>query len=159
MHRILLAALGVFFFSFSPVSALAQSNNTETSSFKPSDRAATLFFQGQVFVREGKFDSAIDAYMQALALEPQYTQARLSLAILYGKIKKYDKALKEIAIIQKQNPKDYLSYKVQGLLLQDSKDLKAAADAFEMYLKLAPAKQLKDAEELMERIETLRKGQ
>lgn len=159
MHRIFLATLGVFFFSVSPVSVWAQAIASETSSFKPNDRAATLFFQGQVFAREGKLDSAIDAYMGALALDPQYIQARLSLAILYGKVKKYDKALKEIAIIQKQNPKDYLSYKVQGLLLQDNKDLKAAADAFEMYLKLAPAKQVKDAEELLERIESLRKGQ
>ncbi len=157
MHRFFLAALGAFFVSVSPASVEAQSN-AGTATVKPSERAATLFFQGQISASEGKFDQAIDAYMQALALEPEYTQARLSLAILYGKYKKYDKALKEIAIIQKQNPKDYLSYKVQGLLLQDSKDLKAAADAFEMYLKLAPAKQVKDAEELMERIETLRKG-
>lgn len=158
MQRIFLATLGVFFFSVSPLTVWAQSDSTEASNFKPSDRAATLFFQGQVFAREGKLDQAIDAYLQALAREPQYAQARLSLAILYGKSKNYDKALKEIAIIQKQNPKDYLSYKVQGLLLQDSKDPKAAADAFEMYLKLAPAKQVKDAEALMERIDSLRKG-
>jgi tetratricopeptide (TPR) repeat protein len=157
MHRVFIAALGAFLLTV-PAPAVWAQSNPGTATFKPSDRAATLFYQAQVFAREGKFDRAMDAYMQALALEPQYTQARLSLAILYGKSKNYDKALKEIAIIQKQSPKDYLSYKVQGLLLQDSKDLKAAADAFEMYLKLAPAQQVKDAEELMERIETLRKG-
>ena len=158
MHRVFLATLGALCFSVSLVSVGGLQANAETATFKPSERAATLFFQGQIFAREGKLDRAMDAYMQALALEPKYIQARLSLAILYGKSKNYDKALKEIAIIQKQNPKDPLSYKVQGLLLQDSNDLKAAADAFEMYLKLIPAPQVKEADELMQRIETLRKG-
>lgn len=138
-------------------SAQAQSNVPAAEQFQPSPRAASLFFQGQAFAREGKIEQAMDAYLQAVALEPRYSQARLSLAILYGKTKKFDKALKEIAVIQKQNPKDYLSYKVQGLLLQDSKAYQEAASAFEMYLKLAPAQQVKDAEELMQRIDTLRK--
>lgn len=157
MRRFLLTLCVSLTFSVPTLAAFAQANAAETAAFQPSERAATLFFQGQAFASQGKLDQAMDAYIQAVALEPRYSQARLSLAILYGKSKKYDKALKEIAVIQKQNPKDYLSYKVQGLLLQDSKAYQAAADAFEMYLKLAPAQQVKDAEELMQRIDALRK--
>ncbi len=125
--------------------------------YTPGEQALTLFYQGQVFARDNNFAAAADAYLQALAREPKYEQARLSLAILYGKHKKYKKALQEIAYIQKQNPKNYLSYKVQGLILQDNKQNQAAAVAFENYLKLAPAKQVKDAQELMQRIEKLKK--
>lgn len=157
MRRFLLTVCISLTFYTPVFAAQAQNNASAAESFQPSPRAASLFFQGQAFAREGKLDQAMDAYLQAVALEPRYSQARLSLAILYGKSKKFDKALKEIAVIQKQNPKDYLSYKVQGLLLQDSKAYQEAANAFEMYLKLAPAQQVKDAEELMQRIDTLRK--
>lgn len=157
MHRFVATAVAVFLCGLPTLNAQAQTAQAENV-FKPSERAVTLFYQGQMLAQQGKFDKAVDAYLQAVALEPKYTQARLSLAILYGKAKQYDKALKEIAVIQKLNPKDFLSYKVQGLLLEDSKSPAAAADAFEMYLKLAPAQQVKDAEELMQRIDSLRKG-
>ncbi len=157
MRHFLLTFCVALTFSVPTFASFTQAKAAEVETFRPSERAATLFFQGQAFASQGKFDQAMDAYVQAVALEPRYSQARLSLAILYGKAKKYDKALKEIAVIQKQNPKDYLSYKVQGLLLQDTKAYPAAADAFEMYLKLAPAQQVKDAEELMQRIDALRK--
>lgn len=158
-HRFYMFLLAGFVLYTSPlVNQVASAESQTEAAYVPGERALTFFYQGQVLSRDNKFDAAVDAYLQAIALEPAYHQARLSLAILYGKNKKYKEALQEIAYIQKKDPKNYLSYKVQGLILQDNKQRQEAAIAFENYLKLVPAKQVKDAEEIVQLIAKLKKA-
>jgi len=120
------------------------------------EKAENLFQQGQVFAVQKSYDQAMNAYLQALVSDPKHERARISLAIIYGVKKEYPKALKEIAAVQKLYPNSFLSYKVQGMLLKDSQEPEAAAQALETYLKLAPAEQIKDRDEVEKLIQSLR---
>lgn len=49
-----------------------------------------LFLLGNLYHDEGKFDRAIAAYKKALLLKPNYTDAALSLSILYNDLGHYE---------------------------------------------------------------------
>lgn len=51
---------------------------------------------------EGKFESAIDAFKEALAINPRYTEAILNLAVLYNDLGRYPEAKKLYANLQKK---------------------------------------------------------
>lgn len=119
-------------------------------------QAEELFQAGQVLASKKEYDKAMSAYLQAITHDPKHEKARLALAILYGKQKEFAKALKEVEAVQKINPKSYVSYKVQGLLLKDQNKPAEAANAFETYLKLAPTDKVKDSEEIYQLIQKLR---
>jgi len=49
-----------------------------------------LFLLGNLYHHEGKFDRAIVAYKKALTLKPNFTEAALSLSILYNDLGHYE---------------------------------------------------------------------
>lgn len=122
------------------------------------DEVESLFVQGQIFASQKYYDKAEEVYLEALAKDPKHERARISLAILYGLRKEYDKGLKEIAKVQKLYPKSFLSYKVQGLLYKDAQQPQEAAKALETYLKLAPPHQIHDREDVEKLIQALQSG-
>ena len=138
------------------LSATCLSLLLSTTALADTKQVEDLFQQGQIFAAQKAYKQAQDAYLQALVLDPKHERARISLAILYGLQKEYPKALKEIEAVQKMYPKSFLSYKVQGMLLKDSMQPEAAAQAFETYLKTAPPNQIKDRESGEKLIQTLR---
>ena len=116
-------------------------------------RADDLFQMGQVFASQKSDDQAIDAFIRAIAADPKHVKARLSLATIYGRKKEYKKALDEVDAAIKLEPKAYVAYKIKGLLHEDLKQYPEAAAAYQAYLKAAPSDKVKDAEELVKRIE------
>jgi len=53
----------------------------------------TLFNLGFIDYKEGKYDRAIDRFKQAIKLDPDFTNAYMSLAYTYIDAKKYDEAV------------------------------------------------------------------
>jgi len=51
---------------------------------------------------EGKFESAIDCFKEALKLNPHYTEALLNLAVLYNDLGRYQEAKKLYGNLQKK---------------------------------------------------------
>lgn len=49
-----------------------------------------LYLLGNLYHNEGKFDRAITAYKKVLSLKPTYTEAALSLSILYNDLGRYE---------------------------------------------------------------------
>ncbi|PKL74670.1 MAG: hypothetical protein CVV27_19325, partial [Candidatus Melainabacteria bacterium HGW-Melainabacteria-1] len=105
-----------------------------------------------------------DSYLQAAAQDPDKygIKANLSVAIVLGQQKEYDKAAKVLEMVIKEHsdyPDLYLVYKILGKVRTDQKQPAAAADAFDQYLRIVPADKLKDGDrtELEKQIAALRK--
>ncbi|MGV3523643.1 MAG: tetratricopeptide repeat protein [Candidatus Sericytochromatia bacterium] len=121
-------------------------------------QAENLFQRGQVYASQKDYAKAIDAYLQAIATDPTHERSRIALAIIYGKQKAFDKAVKELEEVQKLNPQDWLSYKVLGLIRKDQNRPAEAIAAFETYLQRVPAEKLKpqDKADVLKLVETLK---
>ncbi len=63
-----------------------------------------LFHLGRINYNKGNTEKAILAFNQAIALSPNYSNARYSLAMAYEKQGKIDEAIKELEIVAKANP-------------------------------------------------------
>ena len=126
--------------------------------------------QGTALAKEGNasasaqaYDKAIDAYLQAAATDPaKYgIKSNLSVAIVLGQKKDYEKAAKVLELIIEKHPEYpelWLVYKILGKVRADQKQPAAAADAFEAFLSKVPAEKLKpkEKEEITKQIALLR---
>ena len=62
------------------------------ASFAQLDTPQAYFYLGNIYVRRFKFDQAIAAYTQALALQPQFPEASANLALAQALLKDTDSA-------------------------------------------------------------------
>lgn len=77
--------------------------------------AKLAFHLGSVAQKGGDFPTAIDAYQQALALDPTYTKAQYNLALTFMKAKQYEEAVAAFdKLIEMEGP-SYRAYYSQGL--------------------------------------------
>ncbi|PIQ26026.1 hypothetical protein COW36_02535 [bacterium (Candidatus Blackallbacteria) CG17_big_fil_post_rev_8_21_14_2_50_48_46] len=108
--------------------------------------AEDFFHQGQIFAAQKSYDKAQEAYLQALATDPEFEPAYISLALIYSMKKDYAKALFQLDAALKLNPKGALAHKVKGLIFKEQGKAEAAIASFQAYLKAVPAEQLKAKE-------------
>lgn len=127
-------------------------------------KADDYFNIGTIFAQNKDYDKAIDSYMQAAANDPaKYgIKANVSVAIVLGQKKEYDKAAKVLELIIDKHadyPDLYMVYKVLGRIRADQKRPADAVAAYETYLRLAPAAKLKPADraKVEQEIASLRK--
>jgi len=66
--------------------------------------AEALFLLGNLYHHRGKFDRAIISYKKALTIKPNYTEAALSLSILYNDLGHYEEGRLIFNRLQKQVP-------------------------------------------------------
>lgn len=57
---------------------------------------------GVIYHVEGKFESAIESFSQALKINPNYTEALLNLAVLYNDLGRYPEAKKLYGVLHKK---------------------------------------------------------
>lgn len=113
--------------------------------------ADDAFQQGQIFAANKVYDKAIAAYLEAAKSDPQAygVRANVSVAIVMGQMKEYDKSAKILELIIKSHP-DYadiwLCYKILGKVRTDQKRFSDAADAYENFLRTIPPSKLKPQE-------------
>lgn len=129
-----------------------------------SSKADDYFQMGTIFAQGKAYDKAIDAYLQAAAADPEKyaVKANLSVAIVLGQKKEYDKAAKVLELILKDHadyPEIWLVYKILGKVRVDQKRPAEAIEAFETYLSKIPPEKLKakDKDDVSKQIEALRK--
>lgn len=109
-------------------------------------KAENLFQQGQVYVGQKNYDKALSHFLQATVADPEYAPPHISLAILYGQRKQYEKAHNHLDIALKINPKSYLAHKVRGMVFKEQGNAAAALTAFKTYLSEIPADKLRDSD-------------
>lgn len=114
-----------------------------------STKADDFFQMGNIFATNKSYDQAIDAYMSAAASDPATygVKANISVAIIYGQKKEFDKAaaLLEGILKDESDYKElYIVYKVLGKIREEQKRPADAVTAYETYLRLVPANKIKD---------------
>ena len=82
---------------------------------------------------QGKLDEAIAKLNELLAQDASYTLAHRALAVLYGRVKMHDEAIRHALIACQQEPNDAFSYTalsvtyVRAGKIQEAEDAKARA--------------------------------
>jgi tetratricopeptide (TPR) repeat protein len=71
------------------------------------NRIDFLMGVAEAYAKEGDFSSAADAYGRILAIDPENTQARYQISLVYIQIKEYRKASALILELIEDNPEDY----------------------------------------------------
>lgn len=105
-----------------------------TFAAEPSTEAKLQYNQGVDYSRLGEYDRAISAFKQAIAIDPNYTDAYYNLGSILEFIKQYDAALTVFKQIIVRNPTDYESvYKAAALSAKLGK-----TDAAKQYLSIIP---------------------
>lgn len=130
-----------------------------------STKADDYFQMGNIFATNKSYDQAIDAYLSAAESDPAAygVKANISVAIIMGQKKDFDKAAKLLEQLIKDNSdsKDiYVAYKVLGKIREDQKRPADAIAAYETYLRLVPAEKLKEKDRttIEQKIAQLRGG-
>jgi len=70
------------------------------------EEARKFVIRAETFIEEGKFEKAIEEYQKALELSPFYPNLYKALALSYGQIKDYKKAIKNMNIYLELYPDD-----------------------------------------------------
>lgn len=141
--------------------ALAAVTLLPTAAF--AGEAEDAFQKGQIFAANKMYDKAVASYLDAAKADPEHygIRANVSVAIVMGQMKQYDKASEILELIIQQHP-DYpeiwLCYKVLGKVRTDQKRPGEAAEAYEAFLKAVPEAKLKpqDKTEITKQIALLK---
>ncbi|MDE0184911.1 MAG: tetratricopeptide repeat protein [Candidatus Poribacteria bacterium] len=93
----------------------------DSSSGTPNDhlRAELAFQQGNVFMMFGGIDKAIDAYSNAIKLNPRDTDAFNNRGVAYQKLGKFDSAIDDYNTAIPLNPYDAVIYSNRGAAYVD----------------------------------------
>jgi tetratricopeptide (TPR) repeat protein len=84
---------------------------------------------------EGKLDEAIAKLNELLVQDNNYTLAHRALAVLYGRVKRHEDAIRHALVACQQEPNDAFSYTalsvtyVRAGRIQEAEDAKARAHA------------------------------
>ncbi|MFH0985514.1 MAG: TIM barrel protein, partial [Candidatus Omnitrophota bacterium] len=111
----------------------------EMRSEKPPDPVSAKFYfdQGGRYARVDKFGEAIDAYRQAIALDPKLLIARSRLVDALIATEKYEDAIPEIDKLIALDPGGLRQFRVLGGILKNSGNLEGALAQFQKVLSLA----------------------
>jgi tetratricopeptide (TPR) repeat protein len=85
-----------------------------------------------------KSEPAIDCYLQAIALKPNFTEAYIRLAILLSELEQFDRALNISRQLATKYPRQPEVYLFQGRIFGAQKQWQEAISACETALKLRP---------------------
>ena len=93
---------------------------------------------GEIFRLQDRTDDAIKAYRRAVDLDPPYPKAIGKIVQLLVDRKEYDEAERLLTLAVRKDPKNALNYLALGTVYTAKKKTKAAIDAYQKYLELAP---------------------
>ncbi len=86
----------------------------------------------------GKLPEAISQYQNALALNPEFSQAHCNLGLIFNQQHNYAKALSEFRKALAINPKDAITYNGIGAALRAEKDMVGAIKNWQTAVSLDP---------------------
>ena len=123
-----------------------------TFAAEPSTQAKLQYNQGVDYSRLGEYDKAVAAFKQAIAIDPNYTDAYYNLGSILEFIKQDEAALTVFKQIIVRNPTDYESvYKAAEISARLGK-----TDAAKQYLSIIPQSSIaySKAQELARKLNT-----
>jgi tetratricopeptide (TPR) repeat protein len=94
---------------------------------------------GNLYFDTDQPQEAIEAYSRYLAVNPDNSDVRTDMGIMFRKLGQFDKAIDEFKKAAQKDPKHInCRYNLGLVLLHDKGDIKAAIKAWEDYLKVDP---------------------
>ena len=96
------------------------------------------YFKGKAYVNLKNYDGAIEEFINVLALDSDYIEARLAIADINRRRGDYDDALDVYNSVLKIDSESYEALKGKALVYADLKEYKKACDLFKMADHLDP---------------------
>src|SRR3569623_59444 len=100
--------------------------------------AAAWLLKGEYHRARGEPERAIEAYEQAIALEPENINGHLGRAMMLIAVRKYSEADKSINAVLQRVPKHPLAQYLKGLAAFQQNQMAAAKDALQQVVAVAP---------------------
>jgi len=96
------------------------------------------YLRGRIAERRGQADEAERFYQAALAIDPNFTEARNDLGLLRERQGRHDEALAEFRRVVEIDPEFGEAYNNIGIVLRGRGETDAAAEAFRRAIKASP---------------------
>ncbi len=99
-----------------------------------------LIEDGNLLLKQKKYDDALETFIQAITLFPKNTRVYLGRALAYKNLKKYDRAVNDFNKSIELDPKNYLAYYNRGRTFNLQKLYDDAITDFNKAIELNPKK-------------------
>jgi len=96
------------------------------------------YYLGNAFTWLSRYNEAIEAFREALRLNPEYATAWSSLGDVYNNLKRYDEAIEAYNQVLRLNPKNADGWSGRGRVYNKLKRYNEAIEAFREALRLNP---------------------
>lgn len=113
-------------------------STTYKQAIKPVSEAESAKERGNVYVKQGDWQAACDAYTQALELDPQLTAARSNRALAYVKLKLWQEALQDCDLVLAQDPQHIKALLRRAAAHEALQDRVKAAEDYTQVLRIEP---------------------
>lgn len=104
----------------------------------PETRVLAYTLSGEALYKAKQFRDAQRILTDALRLDPQQTDAHRWLAAIYYDIGAMNQAIRHLAVVAQQAPRDPRPYRLMGLIHKDYEEYRKAIDAYRECLKRDP---------------------
>ncbi|MDR3588679.1 MAG: tetratricopeptide repeat protein [Negativicutes bacterium] len=110
---------------------------SEISESEMTFQANTWFEQGNQKMADGKYPEAINAYTEAINLNPRFGPAYLRRGVAYAHSGEYRQAITDLTRALDSNPQLTLAYLKEGQVYEKLRERQAAIDAYRQFLEYA----------------------
>jgi serine/threonine-protein kinase len=93
---------------------------------------------GEIFFGQKSTSRELQSYMNALKIDPKHVRARVSLGFAYGRLHRYEEALKELDQAIDLDPKNATARLYRGTVLYNSQQPDQAIAAYREAIRLKP---------------------
>jgi tetratricopeptide (TPR) repeat protein len=93
---------------------------------------------GSAYVNNGEFDKAIDAYRNAVKINPDSSQYWVELALLYGRTGQRDKEIESYRIAVRNNPEFAGAWYKLAIVYRDAAQFDNALEASQQVIRISP---------------------
>lgn len=77
-----------------------------------------LYDQGDKLKDEGKLEEAVQKYLEAIELDPEYALPHSALGVVYGKLGQHEKAIEHALRVCELEPNDPFSFTALSVIYQ-----------------------------------------
>lgn len=120
-----------------------------------SNAAVACKERGDAYYQKGQLDQAIEAYTEAVRMNPQYDKAYCNRGFVYAEKGQYHQAIADYTAALRNNPKYALAYFDKGLAYKKLGRKSEAIEAYRQFLRYASSKESQRIEQAKQEISVL----